>query len=70
MDLANYRKGKPCIIEHMPKNNLLNSMGIREGSRVSIKSRQLFGGPLVIQYGSRCLAIDKKIAEKIKIKEV
>ncbi len=68
MCLAKYESNMPCIIEQLPEGGLLNSMGLRKGSKVSIKSRQFFGGPLVVQYGSRCLAIDKKIAEQILVK--
>ncbi len=70
MYLASYENNKPCIIENLPDINLLNSLGLRKGSKVSIKSRQFFGGPLVVQIGTRCVAIDKKIAEQIVIKEV
>ncbi len=46
----------------------MNSLGLRKGSKVSVRSRQFFGGPLVVQYDSRSLAIDKKIAEQIPVK--
>ncbi len=57
-------------IEKVPTGGLLNSLGVREGLSILIKSKQPFGGPVVIQVGLRCIAIAKDIAENIMVKEV
>lgn len=61
---------KRCILESIPDEKLLQSLGIRSGVELSIVSRQPFGGPVTIKLGDRCLAISKSIAEQISIREV
>ncbi|MBB5022512.1 FeoA family protein [Desulfurispira natronophila] len=53
----------------IPTHPLLSSLGLRQGSQVSIVSRQPLGGPIVIRLGQRCLAIARDIAEQIQIQE-
>ncbi len=70
MSLYKLKCSNSCTIEKVPTGGLLNSLGVREGLSVLIKSKQPFGGPVVIQIGSRCIAIAKDLAENIMVKEV
>lgn len=59
-----------CIIELIPNNQLLRSLGLREGLEININTKQLFGGPVVVSIGKRSIAISKEIAEHILVREV
>lgn len=58
------------MIEKLPSNHLLKSLGVREGITVSVMSRQPLGGPIVIQIGKRSIAIARDVAEQIVVREV
>lgn len=70
MSLYTLAKAHRCVIEKLPEITMLNSLGLREGISVTVKSKQPLGGPIVIQIGNRCIAVAKDVAEKIVVKEV
>ncbi|KNF07848.1 FeoA family protein [Gottschalkia purinilytica] len=70
MCLYNIEKSKFCVIEKTPEIGLLSSIGVREGVKLSVVTKQPLGGPIVVQIGKRNIAIAKDIAEQIKIQEV
>ncbi len=70
MCLYNISCAKCCIIKKLPQVKLLNSLGLREGLTVSVKTVQPFGGPIVVSVGNRSIAIAKDIAEQIEVNEV
>lgn len=70
MPLYNLEKNQICIIEEMPKNPLLYSLGVRKGITISIMTRHPFGGPIVVKIGNRNVAIDKNLAQAIITREV
>ena len=63
-------KNTKGVIISTPPNTLLDALGVRCGKCFECKVRQPFGGPMVIQIDDRKIAIDKKIAETIEIREV
>lgn len=65
MCLYDLKKKHHCTIDKMPKNELLESLGLREGVRLSILTKQPFGGPIVVKLRNRNIAIDKNVAMKI-----
>ncbi|OEF97765.1 FeoA family protein [Desulfuribacillus alkaliarsenatis] len=67
MPLYTLKKKASCTIKSLPAIKLLHSMGLREGLPVSVVTKQPFGGPIVVQIGSRCIALGKDIAEQIEI---
>ncbi|AOY75824.1 FeoA family protein [Clostridium formicaceticum] len=70
MPLYHLQKNNRCMIEKLPVNHLLKSLGVREGMTVSVMSRQPMGGPIVIGIGKRSIAIARDVAEQIFVKEV
>ncbi len=70
MSIYQLKSNKSYIIESLPSLGLLRSLGMREGMRVNIMSKQPFGGPIVLQLGKRSIAISKIVAEQITAKEV
>ncbi|MCK8826671.1 ferrous iron transport protein A [Natroniella acetigena] len=70
MFLYDLKKEQACRIEQLPTIPLLNSLGLREGMNVSIKSHQPLGGPIVIQIGRRSVAVAKDIAEEISVEKI
>ncbi|MEJ6952478.1 FeoA family protein [Natronospora cellulosivora (SeqCode)] len=67
LNLQELRKGEEALILATPENLLLAPLGLREGKRLKVKSKQIFGGPIVVNIEGRSVAIDKKIAKNIKL---
>ena len=58
-------------IATVPNIGLLNSLGLRVGTRLSIKNRYPFGGPLLLNVEDAfSVAIGKDIATQIAVKKV
>lgn len=67
------RKGKKSHkyeIEESPNIHLLTVLGIRRGIQVTIQSKQMFGGPIVVKAGNRSIAIASNVADEILVREV
>lgn len=69
MSLYTLTTKRSCIIERLPGIALLRSLGLREGIKVNIMSKQPLGGPVVIQIANRSFAIAKDVAEQIEVRE-
>ncbi|AFS77430.1 FeoA family protein [Gottschalkia acidurici 9a] len=69
MTLYELDKSRKCILAKTPGNSLLNSIGVREGKKVSMVTKQPLGGPIVVQVDKRNIAISKDIACQIEIEE-
>lgn len=69
MSLYSLKNNSIALIEKMPIVPLLTSMGVREGIKISVVTKQPMGGPIVVQIGRRSIAIGKDVAEQILIKE-
>ncbi|MCL2019540.1 MAG: ferrous iron transport protein A [Oscillospiraceae bacterium] len=64
------RKRKFSIIS-TPKISLLENLGIREGTTVSVQSRHPWGGPVLLRVeDAYSLAVDKDVAKQIEVREV
>lgn len=59
--------GEEAIVKSCPNRSCLNALGLREGKKVKIESRQPLGGPLLVSIEGRKMAIDRGIAENIKV---
>lgn len=70
MTLYNLDKKDKCTIVSLPNVGLLESLGIRKGLNVSIKNKQPLGGPVVLQTGTRSIAIGREIASKIVVEVI
>ena len=71
MPLYEIKNKQNCVIQSLPNVGLLHHLGLREGLKVSIMSKQPFGGPVVVQMNNnRSIAISKEIAQQINVAEV
>lgn len=69
MKLYELGKRKRFRLGNIPTHGLLNSIGVREGKRASVVTRQPLGGPIVIEIDRRSIAIAKDIACQIEVEE-
>jgi ferrous iron transport protein A len=70
MSLYNLKKDSCCVIEKTPEVSLLSSLGVREGVKVRIHTKQPFGGPIIVQVGTRNIALAKSLAQDIIVRKV
>jgi ferrous iron transport protein A len=70
MSLYNFKKNEYCIIEKTPEVSLLNSLGVREGVKIRIHTKQPLGGPIIVQVGTRNIALAKNVAQEITARAV
>lgn len=70
MTLYNLNKEDRCQILSTPDMGLLESLGIRVGLNVRIKNKQPLGGPVVLQTGTRNIAIGRAIADQIVVEVI
>ncbi|MCL2050088.1 MAG: ferrous iron transport protein A [Defluviitaleaceae bacterium] len=69
-NLYNIKTTTPLQVISVPKNELLENMGIRIGTYISIKTRYKLGGPVLLSVeDSYAVAVGKDIAEQIFVKE-
>jgi len=58
-------------VASIPQIGLLENMGLRIGTKITVKNRYALGGPvLLVVEGAYCVAIGKDIAQQIAVKEV
>ena len=71
MNLYEAKKGVNFSVTTVPNIGLLNSLGLRVGTQLSIKNRYPLGGPLLLNIEDAfSIAIGKDIATQIAVKEV
>ncbi len=70
MSLCQLKKKNRCIIEKLPAIRMLKALGLQEGMCISVICKQPWGGPIVIEAGTRNIALDKNLAAQIVVKEV
>ena len=62
----NMHKNKQTVfIKSCPANEFLSVMGVKEGIKVLIVTKQPIGGPVVIRIDHRDIAIDSELAKQI-----
>ncbi len=70
MSLCQLKKKNRCIIQKLPAVRMLKALGLQEGMCISVICNQPWGGPVVIEAGTRSIALDKTLAKQIVVKEV
>ncbi|WGI18122.1 FeoA family protein [Methanonatronarchaeum sp. AMET-Sl] len=55
------------VIREAPDHSLLAPLGLRVGKEVKVVSRQVFGGPVVVEVDGRASAVDRGLCCEIKI---
>lgn len=63
------KTGGRYIIEQLPDEAVLNSMGFRVGQNLVKKRAYRFGGPVVVEADTSLIALGKDMAQKIIVKE-
>lgn len=69
-DLYGACEGKRYAVEQVPQAALLSCLGIYPDSIVEKKYRYRLGGPVLLQVGSREVAVGKNVASHILVREV
>ena len=58
-------------IAHLPKINLLESMGLRSGTNITVQDRYSFGGPVLLRIEEAyTVALGKDIALQIAVTDL
>lgn len=59
--------GEHAVVSGVPDHDLLSPLGVRPGNSVRVRGRQLFGGPLIVEADGRRVAIDRTLADNIRV---
>lgn len=71
INLYEAKKNAAFLVTSVPKIGLLESMGLRAGTFVTVLSRYAFGGPVLLKVEDAfAVAIGKDIATQIAVNEV
>ena len=69
VNLYEAEKTQNFEVASVPKIGLLESIGLRIGTRICIKNRYAFGGPVLLRVeGAYDLALGKEIAQQIAVR--
>jgi len=70
VNLYEARKRGTFQVASVPQIKLLESMGLRIGTKVTLENRYVFGGPVLLKIeGAYSVAIGKDIAQQIAVRE-
>ncbi len=67
LTLNQLHNGEQAVITDTPQNDLLAPLGLRPGRKVRLRARESFGGPLVVETSGRKVAVDRSLADNIKL---
>jgi Fe2+ transport system protein FeoA len=71
INLYETKKNGTFHVVSVPDVGLLQSLGLRVGTKVRVESRYAFGGPVLLRVeDSFAVAVGKDIATQIAVKEV
>ncbi len=65
--LLSLEPGNSGYIIEVPDHSLLAPLGIRPGKEIAVEARQPFNGPIVAEVEGRQIAIERDLAENIKL---
>ena len=69
--LAEVAPGQPVEVAHVgTEEAVLLAHGIRIGVRLVVESDAPLGGPRIVRYGSARIAIDRRLAARIRVEPV
>lgn len=64
-------KGNSYLVDSVPKIGLLENLGLRVGTQVTVQSRYALGGPVLLRVEDTfAVAIGKDIATQIAVRKV
>ncbi|MCL2198497.1 MAG: ferrous iron transport protein A [Defluviitaleaceae bacterium] len=70
INLYQAKKGQNLRVVSVPDIGLLQNLGLREGTYVSVKNRYALGGPVLLRVEKAfSVAVGKDIATQISVKE-
>ena len=71
IDLYEAAKNKTLQVVKIPDIGLMESLGLRPGTLLTIKNKYGFGGPVLLRIGETfTVAVGKDIAKQVVVKEV
>jgi len=71
VNLYKANKGGTFQVESVPKIGLLENLGLRIGTQVTVQSRYALGGPVLLRVeGAFAVAIGKDIATQIAVRSI
>ncbi|MCL2355720.1 MAG: ferrous iron transport protein A [Defluviitaleaceae bacterium] len=71
MNLYAAGKSGAFRITSVPKISLLEGMGLRRGTNVTVQNRYIFGGPVLLRVeGAYSVAVGKDVAMQIGVERV
>lgn len=65
--LSELKRGMRACVVKVPEYSLLAPLGVREGKRFYVASKQPFLGPFLLNVGGRKIAISRHIAQEIEV---
>jgi len=70
-NLYDAKKNTVLSVVSVPNIGLLESLGVREGSHISMQNRYALGGPVLLRVeDAYSVALGKDIAKQITVREV
>jgi len=71
VSLYEAKKSGTFQVASVPKIGLLENMGLRIGTKVTVQNRYALGGPVLLRVeGAYSIALGKDIAQQVAVKEV
>jgi Fe2+ transport system protein FeoA len=68
MNLYSANKKNTYLVTYVPEIGLLKNLGIRVGTKIAVRQRYAFGGPILLNIeDSFFVAIGKDIATQIRV---
>jgi len=69
-NLYKAKENTTFTVASVPNIGLLENLGVREGTRISLQNRYAFGGPIVLRVeNAYCVALGKDVASLITVRE-
>ena len=70
MNLYETKNNTTYNVTSVPKIGLLESLGVRAGTQITVQNRYSFGGPILLRIEDACsVALGKVIAKQITVEE-
>jgi len=70
ISLYEAKRSETFQVASVPQIGLLEGLGLRIGTKVTVQNRYAFGGPVLLRVeGTYCIALGKDIAQQISVRD-
>ena len=70
MNLYETKNNATYLVTSVPNIGLLENLGVRAGTQITVQNRYSFGGPILLRIEDACsIALGKVIAKQITVEE-